>query len=165
MPGASQSSALGFSLPHHCPSLSPPHVTPRPPCRRLQHCSNGGGGDGGCGSGDGPRSRRWRYPRNPRQCGRRSCPTEQQTRNHHPARPSAMWKGKSDVWGFRRTPKTTHMDIVLCWLLWVTVRESTYRISAHRISPWTDSPTVRNSQSTPCLQADDGQWELKTFLL
>ena len=44
-----------------------------------------------------------------------------------------MWKGQTDMWGFGRTPKPTHIDMVLWWLLSVTVRESTHGISAHGI--------------------------------
>ena len=47
----------------------------------------------------------------------------------------AMSKGQSDMRGFHRTPKTTHIDMVLWWLLWVTVRQSTHGISARKISP------------------------------
>jgi len=39
----------------------------------------------------------------------------------------------------------THIGMILWWILWVTVRESTHRTSAQSISPRADSLTVCNS--------------------
>jgi len=69
--GASQSCPLSFTITHQCPPFSPPNDAPCPPCRRQRHRCNGGGGDGCCGRGRDPRSRRRRFYRNARQGGKK----------------------------------------------------------------------------------------------